>query len=144
MIVVANCLCAPRELGAWIEQMFGLVPSTVNDVPGFRELHLRKVGPEEINCIYVDLTIWDDRSCFENWRGSEAFEMAHMQAKREGEKFRSLHPLRYVFDIEGSLDIELLDGLLLEKLSTVYSTGISSHSWFSEVLAIVPNSEAVG
>lgn len=123
--------------------MFGLVPSTVNGVPGFRELHLRKVGPEETNCVYVDLTIWDDRSCFENWRGSEAFAMAHMQAKREGEKFRSLHPLRYVFDIGGSLDIELLDGLLLEKLSTVYSTGISSQSWFSEVLAIVPHSEAV-
>src|SRR5579884_107676 len=139
MIVVANCLRAPRDLGAWIEQMFGLVPPTIDGVSGFRELHLRKVEPEETDCVYVDLTVWEDRSFFEDWRISKAFEDAHAQAREHHEKFRLLHPLRYIFDISLSLDVELLDSLLTERLSKDYPRGVSPHSRFHEVLAIVPD-----
>jgi heme-degrading monooxygenase HmoA len=138
MFVVTNCLGGPGELGEWLEQQFALVASTARGVAGLREFHLRKLEQEGPECLYVSLTIWDDQPSFNDWRTSNTFEVAHAEASKEREKFRSLHRRkRYDFDVSSIPDLAYLDELVLTRLSKAYHSLITPPAHFSEVLTIV-------
>lgn len=141
MLIVANSLGGPGELGEWLEQMFIQVGDTARGVPGLWEFHLRKLEQEGPECLYVSLTIWSDRSSFNNWRTGERFAMAHTRARENREKFSRIHRRkRYDFDVALVPNLEYLDGLVLTKLSEDFHDLISLPAHFSEVLAIVEKS----
>ena len=63
------------------EELWRRRESYLDEVPGFREFHLLRGSSGEEETLYVSHSVWDSRQAFEAWTQSEAFRLAHAQAR---------------------------------------------------------------
>ena len=125
MFILANCLGGPSHLGVWIEQMFRESIESLHAVAGWEAFYLRTLLQEEgltsPTCLYVSLTVWRDRSCFDAWRTGAGFARSHAQLRTHQALFDQI-TLRKRFDFAGSsLPVRAeQDQWLLTRLSIIF------------------------
>ena len=80
------------------EEMWRNRESYLDEVPGFKEFHLLKGAKEDTHTTYVSHSVWASRQVFVDWTESDAFRIAHSQA-RSPEGMHLSHPRFEGFDV---------------------------------------------
>ncbi|WP_433204883.1 antibiotic biosynthesis monooxygenase family protein [Nocardia sp. CA-107356] len=130
MIAVANCIAGPSSFASWIKESFAATFSTLDEVPGVREFHLRRLTASGEHCLLVSITIWDDIEHFEWWRTSAAFVAAHPDRKAYQSEFRRMRSIRYDIATVPATTIDDLDAEVVRRLSAEHPDLVSTDSKF--------------
>jgi heme-degrading monooxygenase HmoA len=81
MYIAMNRFRIAKGREADFEKLWRERDSHLEGVPGFRAFHLLR-GPVDDECsLYASHTTWDDEAAFRAWTESEAFKLAHGQAR---------------------------------------------------------------
>ena len=81
MFIAMNRFRIARGREQVFEELWRTRDSQLDDVPGFREFRLLRGPEDEEATLYASHTLWDSREAFEAWTESEAFRVAHRQAR---------------------------------------------------------------
>lgn len=79
-IAMNRFLIAPGQ-EATFEQLWRQRQSYLHDVPGFEALHLLRGAADERGTVFISHSRWTSEAAFRAWTDSEAFRLAHRQAK---------------------------------------------------------------
>jgi len=79
-IAMNRFLIAPGQEEVF-ERLWRQRQSHLHDVPGFEALHLLRGAAEERGTVFISHSRWISEQAFRAWTESEAFRLAHRQAK---------------------------------------------------------------
>ncbi len=80
------------------EELWRRRDSHLKDVPGFREFHLLRGPTDEQATIFASHTVWNSCADFEAWTESNAFRLAHAQARAPEGTYLG-HPIFEGFEV---------------------------------------------
>jgi heme-degrading monooxygenase HmoA len=81
MFIAMNRFKVAPDRTAAFEDMWLSREVHLHAVPGFVAFHLLRGPAHDDHVLYASHTIWQDKAAFEGWTKSEAFRMAHRNAK---------------------------------------------------------------
>jgi heme-degrading monooxygenase HmoA len=73
--VAVNFISCIDSYRGRFEELFRSRAHAIDQVPGFRRMVVLR--PEREGGDYLVVSFWDDRSCFDGWRASDAFTAGH-------------------------------------------------------------------
>ena len=81
MFIAMNRFRVARGREEVFEDLWRKRESYLDDVAGFREFHLLRGASGDEATLYASHSVGASRKAFENWTESEAFRLAHSQAR---------------------------------------------------------------
>ena len=79
MFIAMNRFKIVSGCEAEFEKMWQERETYLPGVPGFQRFSLMRGASGEDHTLYITHTVWDSKTAFENWVGSDAFAKAHQQ-----------------------------------------------------------------
>ncbi len=79
------------------EELWRTRDSYLNEVPGFKSFTLLRGARHDDHTLYASHSTWESREAFDAWTQSEAFRLAHRQARAPKGTYLG-HPELEVFE----------------------------------------------
>lgn len=81
MYIAINRFKIARGQESRFEEIWRNRQSYLDDVPGFIEFKLLRGAPGEDVTVFLSHSLWESEQAFADWTRSEAFALAHRQAR---------------------------------------------------------------